>query len=784
MSQSNPPDLPFPPIMVAKAYRTFQKMMRYPRLLEEIREIFVRALEERGIVDPESLREEARRLAELSGESGEKALREHLDALVDLHFVNSFDEAEIENHINLARKQDRFRHLSKVLNTEGATSRKIKQALKEFCEVPKGGLYLSPSEAMGARVALINHFVSNQLPFIGIAKHHITIRDIYELVEHSLWNRRRPGRIGGKAAGMYLAYKILVPKLRAGDPEIQKYVRIPESYYFNSGIFSDFIDYNKLDHFHTQKYKTREVIEEEYRHIAQLFHRASFPSDVMEDFRKFLEKIGEHPLVLRSSSLLEDNFGFAFSGKYDSVFLANQGPLEERLEELVWGLKQVHMSTYGPSPILYRQDHDLLDFDEKMSVLVQKVVGRRFGKHFFPFAAGVAFSYSSYGWTPRIRKEDGLLRLVFGLGTRAVDRTGQDYPRMVYLSHPALRPEVTAEQIRKYSQKIVDVLDLESGSLQSLPFQELMRLGPHPDLFYAVSVEREGHLAPLPFKTCLGGASGGTSPAPGQTEGARGACLTFDNLLSKTPFVPLVKKVLEQLEEAYGRPVDVEFAWDGGLLYILQCRTLAVARDEGRVPIPEVSREKTLFATNRALSSGVIRNVEYIVYVDPKAYDLLASYEEKLAVGRVVGALNRGLRGKRYALLGPGRWGSNDINLGVRVSYSDINHALALGEIAFEKKDFTPEVSYGTHFFNDLVEAGITPVAVFPDDEGCSFQEDFFLRAPNALTSLAPEWASHAPVVRVIHVPSASQGDFLHIHQDGMEQKGIGFLAGRQAARR
>ena len=743
----------------------FTKLMHYPHLLDSMREVFLSALTKKNLITEEEIRQKA--LAKILADGkdpDEEILREYMGTLIDLYFANSFSETEIENHINLARKKDQFRNLNRVINKEGATFRKIKEALKQFCEIPMGGLHISPNEAEGARVALINHFISNQLPFIGIAKNYITIRDIDELVDHIYWSRRRSGKIGGKAAGMFLAYKILVPKLAAGDPEIDRYVRIPESYYFSSGVFSDFLEYNGLERFHSQKYKTREKIEEEYKNIAELFKKSTFPPDVVDDFREFLKKLGEHPLILRSSSLLEDNFGYAFSGKYDSFFVANQGDLEARLNEFMWGLKQVHMSTFGPGPILYRRDHNLLDFDEKMSVLVQKVVGRRFGDYFFPFSAGVGFSYSSYAWTPRIKKEDGLVRLVFGLGTRAVDRIGQDYPRMVHLSHPLLRPEAGTEQIMKYSQKLADVLNLKTDQLESIPYTTLMRETPHPDLYWAVAVNQDGHLAPPMFK--------------GQSIDPKRTCLTFDNLLSKTVFPGLMKKIFQQLQEAYGRPVDIEFAWDDDHLYILQCRSLAVSKGIGRVQLPKDLDPKQIVFTNKQVVSGsIIPNIEYIVYVRPQAYGELATYDEKLEIGRIVSGLNRRLQDKRYVLFGPGRWGSNDINLGVRVGYEDINHTLILGEVAFAKEGYTPEVSFGTHFFNDLVEAQIAPVAIFPDQADTIFKEEFFMGAPNQLTALAPEFDAYKSVMHVVHVPSSSEGRLLHVYQNNETQEGVGFLA-------
>lgn len=747
-----------------KAYRLYQRILKYPLLQEEIRRLFLAALEERGITNAEAVQEEARRnLLQSESETAQGMFHELENALIDLYFAVHFSPEEIENYINLARKQESFHRLHEVVNREDATSARIKKALKDFCDIPQGSLYISPSEAEGVRVALINHFISNQLPFIGIAKNHITIRDIDELIDHSYWNRRRSGKIGGKAAGMFLAYKITLPRLSKRDPELEKYVSIPESYYFNSGNLSDFLDYNRLYSFHSQKYKTRETIEEEYRTMSELFKKASFPPDVVEDFRDFLDKVGEHPLILRSSSLLEDNFGYAFSGKYDSVFLANQGDLQTRLNDFMWGLKRVLMSTFSPAAILYRRDRNLIDFDERMSVLVQKVVGRRFGPYFFPLAGGVAFSQNAYAWTPKIVREEGMVRLALGLGTRAVDQIDPDYPRMVPLSHPTLRPEVDAAKIRKYSQKLMDVINLETNRLETVPYLDLFAQIDYPDLYYVLSTKENDHIASPMFKS---------QPIPLDQ-----SIVTFENFLTKTDFVPIMRKILKKLERSYGRPVDVEFAWDCDKLYILQCRSQAVGERIGKVTLPkDVAREQILFTNNRGVANGIIRNIEYVAYVDPKIYMRLSRYEEKLKIGRVVGAINRAMREKRYALFGPPRWGSSDINQGVKVGYEDINHSLILGEIAFKEEGTTPEVSYGTHFFNDLVEAKIMPVAVYPDESGLTFDESFLLDAPNLLGSMVPEFSDYTSLIHIVHVPSCTSGHYLHVFQDAQEQKGIGFF--------
>ncbi|HBZ54903.1 MAG TPA: hypothetical protein DEO88_05820 [Syntrophobacteraceae bacterium] len=750
---------------LARTYRLYQKMMQYPALIEEMRRIFLTALGTRGTITIDGIETEAQELLQEAGMGASTdSLTSTRDILIDYHFANEFNDDEIDNHIHLARKHERFQNLQKVVNTEGVTPRGIRDALREFCDIPQGEMFIPPSDAEGVRVALIDQFVSGQLPFVSVAKEHITIRDIHEMLGRSIWSSRHRGRIGGKAAGMLLAYKILLPRLMPHDPELEQAVRIPESYYFDSGILEEFIHHNNLYWLHSLKYKDPDSLEHEYRKVGEVFGKAEYPTEVVAKFRAFLQEVGDSPLILRSSSLLEDSVGYAFSGKYESVFLANQGDLDTRLGRFVQGMKRVHMSTLAPAPILYRRDHNLLDFDEQMSVLVQKVVGQRIGNLFMPFAAGVAFSYNPYHWTARIRKEDGLVRLVLGLGTRAVERVSRDYPRMVPLSHPMLRPEVTPEQIQKYSQKLVDALNLESAQVESRSYREILEQIPQKDVHLAVSVLREGHLGAPPF--------------PAYPMDLAQTCLTFDNFLSKTPFASLMRKILKRLEEAYRHPVDVEFAWDGGKLYLLQCRTLPVREEPHHVELPvEIPRDDVLFTNEKGVANSIIRDIEYIVYVDPKAYRLVASVEEKVSLGRVVGKINRILGGKRYALLGPGRWGSNDIHLGIRVTYADINHTLILGEIAFEEEGGTPEVSYGTHFFSDLVEAGIVPIAIYPDQPGTVFDEAFLLGSPNLLGSLLPDLTACVPIIHVIHVPSRTDGRLLQIYQNAQEQKGVGFFA-------
>ncbi len=312
---------------ILRVYRLLRRMSQYPNLTGLMRSIFMDVLEQRGIVSRDRIAAQVLEEMQKDGVPVTEANRqEYLEALTDTYVAHSLTSSDIENYINLARKKDNAQTLSMLVNRDQATSKDILAALREFCDIPKGEVYISREEAEGIRVALISRFISNQLPFISLAKNYITIRDTDAILQNTLFSRQRPGKLGGKAAGMILAHKILLPTLEKKDPDLEGILRVPDTWYLNSGVFSEFLDRNNLYLFHTFKYKDRESIEKEFLRIEEQFKSATFAPEVVEDFRGILEQIGEHPIIIRSSSMLEDNFGLAFSGKYQSVFLGNLGP--------------------------------------------------------------------------------------------------------------------------------------------------------------------------------------------------------------------------------------------------------------------------------------------------------------------------------------------------------------------------------------------------------------------------------------------------------------------------
>jgi hypothetical protein len=258
--------------------------------------------------------------------------------------------------------------------------------------------------------------------------------------------------------------------------------------------------------------------------------------------------------------------------------------------------------------------------------------------------------------------------------------------------------------------------------------------------------------------------------------------LTFDNLVQRSDFVPLVREVLATLTEQYGFPVDVEFAAtlepeaDASaskprlVFHLLQCRPQStLSAHAGAIkPFPaDVPASDRLFFTTRMAPHGQVSGVEYIVYVPPDLYARLPDPPRRYQVARGVGALNKALEGKSFILVGPGRWGSSNIELGVPVTYADIYNARALVEVAVGRGGAAPDPSYGTHFFQDLVESNIYPLAIQPDEQGDFLNRGFLEKAKNVLTALAPEAADLQDCLKVIHVPAEREGHRLEILMDG-----------------
>jgi hypothetical protein len=255
--------------------------------------------------------------------------------------------------------------------------------------------------------------------------------------------------------------------------------------------------------------------------------------------------------------------------------------------------------------------------------------------------------------------------------------------------------------------------------------------------------------------------------------------VTFDGLIRDTPFVAQMRELLRVLRERMEMPVDIEFASDGRDFYLLQCRAQSFVADAAPATIPrEVPPERVLFSTRRYVSNGRVPDLTHIVFVDPDGYYDLPTLTELTDVGRAVGRLNKLLPRRQFVLIGPGRWGSRgDIKLGVRVTYSDINNAAMLMEVAARRGAYVPDVSFGTHFFQDLVESAIRYLPLFPGEPQVVFNERFLREAANVLPEILPEYAHLARTVRVIDVPRATGGLILRVLMNADAEEALGMFA-------
>jgi hypothetical protein len=595
--------------------------------------------------------------------------------------------------------------------------------------------------------ALLATMVTREERIAGLASRWLDLEDLLAF-------RRRmigTGLLGGKAVGMLLARAILM----RSDPRWRQRLEPHDSWFVGSDVFYTFLVQNGCWRARREQRSPASFLDGAAE-ARERIRRGAFPSSVRSRFVAMLDYYGQSPIIVRSSSLLEDGFGNAFTGKYESVFCANQGSPEERLAALEAAVRRVYASAMSEEALRYREHRGLLDSDEQMAILVQRVSGAVHGSLHFPQVAGVALSYNPYVWDPRIDPHAGVVRLVFGLGTRAVDRSDDDYTRLVALNEPLRRPDAIREGVPEHAQRRVDAVDLAGDRVATFRLDEIARQSPG-----------------LPLHRFA------TSPRVGPP------VLTFQELLSATPFVEEMREILATLEAAYRYPVDVEFTANflstGDLrVNVVQCRPLQVKEGGVIQPPPADLPASSILLASRGpvIGQSTVAPIDRVVYVDPDAYAALAP-RDRYEVARVIGRVTRAGsdRARRLLLLGPGRWGTSTVSLGVPVSFAEIQRVSVICEIVRMGANVVPDVSLGSHFFNDLVEANMLYLALDPSRPEHRLDEALLLGAPSRLAELLPDDARLAGVVRVIDFPLHGDGRRLLLSADSVRQEVLCYLA-------
>ena len=509
------------------------------------------------------------------------------------------------------------------------------------------------------------------------------------------------GKVGGKGKGISFAHEVLEKNGLLDDVHLPKY-----TFVITTSVFEEFMAQNGL-------WERLESLRDpsDAPLIHAICQESELPKSIDKDLEMILETITT-PISVRSSSILEDDVNLSFAGKYATRFAANYGDKVSRRADLERNIKFVYASTYNAAAREYKRKHGIVWGGELMGVLIQPLVGKVHGSWYYPEIAGAAFSQVFRRPSPKVKKEDGVARICFGLGTKTVDRS---FARTFYLTNQNLRPEGNRpSEIVAHSQEHFDYVDIENNCFSSgflgKSIQKISK--EHPLSQSYIQWYDCGMFHWLLADTC-------NMHAPR-------SIFTFAEFPQRCPkFFSRLKKILKLFEEELKLPVDIEFAYETETdeFTLVQLRPLSVYDDKGRIDIPDVAPEKTVLKGDRMVANGRLENIKHLVYVDPQLYGKTADFTD---VARAVGSINDELDGERYILVGPGRWGSSNPRLGVPVRYNEISNAGCLVELGIPSMGITPELSYGTHFFLDLDGDNILYLPVFEGTGGNIFNRDWF----------------------------------------------------------
>ena len=605
---------------------------------------------------------------------------------------------------------------------------------------------------------LLKMIITRDPKILKLAEKYFTLSDIVSIRKRMIGS----GLIGGKSVGMLLARAIL----KKENKKWEEILEVHDSFFIGSDVFYTYLIRNGC--WWVRRQKNLVVYLHNAMHARRLILTGEFPENIIKQFSDMLDYFGQSPIIVRSSSLLEDNYGNAFSGKYESVFCPNQGSRDKCLKDFMSAIKTIYASTMSEKALRYRDRCKILEKDEQMSLLVQRVSGNLNSNIFYPLVAGVAYSFNPYVWHKDIDPSSGVLRLVFGMGTRAVDRSDDDYTRIVALNNPEIRPESSSNELRKFSQKKVDVIDLEANQLVSMDFEEVAGRSLYEKIKMAVShdqsMEHNSDISKSPLSYLI----------------------TFNNLLKETNFINDMLQILQLTQAGYNHPVDIEFTANfvddnKYKINIVQCRPFQV-KDKGIIKKPNmiINKRNIIFKSNGPII-GQSREavIDRIVYVIPQAYaDLTIS--EKYSVARLIGKITNNKENsnpdQNILLIGPGRWGTTTPSLGVPVSFSEISKVSFICEIVAMRDDLIPDVSLGTHFFNDLVDLDILYMALYPDKKGSELNIDILEKSPSKLSKIITDFDKYNNVIRIIDTHENKNIKSILLYADSIKQEVICYL--------
>ena len=502
------------------------------------------------------------------------------------------------------------------------------------------------------------------------------------------------GSLGGKARGLAFVRRLLAEQgLRERFSGVE--IAVPVSAVLGTDVFDRFLDENDLRQF---------AIEcDDSALVRRRFQAARFPQPAERDVAAFLEQ-ARWPLAVRSSSLLEDSQRQPFTGVYDTLMLANNAwSLGERLERALAAIKQVYASTFSHHAKAYLKATSYRLEEEKMAVMLQRIVGAARGPRFYPDFSGVARSHNFYPMPP-MAAGDGIVAIALGMGRAVVEggaclRFCPRYPR-------SIQQLSSVEEAVETTQRDFWALPLEATDGNT---------GMREERFALADAEADGTLA------AVGSTYSPESEAVYDGLSRSGPRLvTFAGILKQGlfPLPEVLATLMEAGERGMGMPVEIEFAVNlaapaGGKreFGFVQMRPLALMRESEALEIGDVDPSAVLCRSQRVLGNGRLEGIKDLVVVDFQRFERARSREAAAEIGR----LNAELFASRtpYALMGVGRWGSRDPWLGIPVTWDQVSGAQVIVEAGL--RDLTVTPSQGTHFFQNLTSFNVGYFTVNPE---------------------------------------------------------------------
>jgi hypothetical protein len=497
------------------------------------------------------------------------------------------------------------------------------------------------------------------------------------------------GSLGGKGRGLAFINTLIY---NLEFPELSSRINIttPITVIIGTDEFQQFISKNKL---------FEKIIDPEvsYPRLRELFIKGQLSSSLLKKLKVFVNQI-EKPIAVRSSSIAEDSINQPFAGIFDTFIVPNGGNKKLVFEQICNAIKLVFASTFSPKARNYFTIiHHKIE-EEKMAVVLQELVGNQYGEYYYPHISGVAQSFNYYP-VANMRPEEGFAVAAFGLGTYVVDgwKSYRFSPKYPTVSMYSTKDLVNGTQVQFYALDTMnhDIDFLRDGELAALKLVDISEAESHGTLRHCVSVYNADNDRLEP-------GNGGYGPL----------VVNFANIL-QYGYIPLAETIhtlLTTVQESFGSPVEIEFAVDlertrNGLpsFYLLQIKPLITDQIGKYFKVDKLEKSEMLLYTRSCVGNGEINDIRDVIYIQNDKFSKLKTIE----MAEEIDLLNKRMieQGRRYILIGPGRWGSRDRFVGIPVNWSQISNAKVIVEISLH--NFPLDSSLGSHFFHNVTAMSI-----------------------------------------------------------------------------